>query len=326
MFYTFKLFVLLVLICSTSNAQEGISVYADYLSDNYYLLHPSMAGASNCTKVRFTARAQWLNEAEAPSMQTLSINGRITDKAGAGMVVYNDKNGYHSQKGVKFTYAYHLLFSRDQVDLNQLSFGISAGLVQSQLDETEFIRSGDYDPIVDGTIVQKDSYFNTDVGLSYNFLDFYVHATVKNAIETRRELYSGYETDNLRKYLFSTGYIFGNSDRVLLEPSILFQYTEKTKEKTIDLNVKAYKNMDFGKVWAGLSYRRQLDAAVNSPQKLQSFTPILGLNYNNYMFSYTYSQLSGAELYSNGGYHQLTLGIDLFCKKERYNCNCPAIN
>jgi hypothetical protein len=36
-------------------AQEN-SVYSDYLSDNYYLLHPSMAGAANCSKIRLTAR------------------------------------------------------------------------------------------------------------------------------------------------------------------------------------------------------------------------------------------------------------------------------
>jgi hypothetical protein len=36
-------------------SQEGIAVYSDYLSDNYYLIHPSMAGA-NCAKIRLTAR------------------------------------------------------------------------------------------------------------------------------------------------------------------------------------------------------------------------------------------------------------------------------
>jgi hypothetical protein len=56
-------------------------------------------------------------------------------------------------KRVKLTYAYHLMFSRD--DLNQLSFGISGGLIQSQLDETSFLQSGDFDPIIDGTVVQK---------------------------------------------------------------------------------------------------------------------------------------------------------------------------
>jgi hypothetical protein len=47
--------------------------------------------------------------------------------------------------------------SRDEIDLNQLSFGISGGLIQSQLDETSF-TVGDFDPIIDGTVVQKDSY------------------------------------------------------------------------------------------------------------------------------------------------------------------------
>jgi hypothetical protein len=31
-----------------------------------------------------------------------------SEKAGAGIILFNDKNGYHS--GVKFTYAYHLMF------------------------------------------------------------------------------------------------------------------------------------------------------------------------------------------------------------------------
>jgi hypothetical protein len=40
-------------------------------------------------------------------------------------------------------------------------------------------------------------YFNVDFGASYNYLDFYVHGTVKNAIETR-DIYTEYESDNLR--------------------------------------------------------------------------------------------------------------------------------
>ncbi len=315
-----------------SFSQQGIAVYSDYLSDNYYLIHPSMAGASNCAKIRATSRKQWFDQNDAPSLQTISFNGRIDQKSGAGVVLFSDKNGYHSQKGIKATYAHHLMFSRDDIDLNQLSFGLSVGLLQSQLDETEFLNSGEFDPIIDGTIVQKDSYFNMDIGASYNYLDFYMHATVKNAIETRRSIYTEYESDNLRKYLLSAGYNFGDKDRILWEPSVLFQVVEKTQEKTIDINMKAYKNFDFGKLWGGLSYRRSFDGAefisgsgVVS-QKLQYITPIIGVNYDKYMFAYTYSSVSGDVKFDNGGFHQITLGINLFCKRERYECNCPAIN
>ena len=332
MFVKIKAVIVFLFLTSYAFSQEGIAVYSDYLSDNYYLIHPSMAGAANCAKVRLTARKQWFDQTDAPSLQTLSFNGRVSDKAGAGIILFNDKNGYHSQKGVKLTYAYHLMFSRDEVDLNQLSFGISAGLIQSQLDETKFIQSGNFDPLINGTIVQKDSYANFDVGASYNYLDFYAHATIKNFMETRRDIYSEFESDNLRKYLLSVGYIFGDRDGILWEPSVLLQSVSRTQERTFDLNIKAYKTMDFGTVWGGLSYRRSIDGAEYSTgsgvavQHLQYITPIVGVNYNNFMFAYTYSHLSGAVKFDNGGYHQITLGLNLFCKREKYECKCPAIN
>jgi type IX secretion system PorP/SprF family membrane protein len=329
MYSKINFLLFLFFICGYSYSQEGIPVYSDYLSDNYYLIHPSMAGAANCAKIRLTGRKQWFNQDAAPELQTLSFNGRVGEKTGAGIILFNDKNGYHSQKGIKLTYAYHLMFSRDEIDLNQLSFGISGGLIQNQLDETGFMQGGNFDPIVFGQI-QKDSYFNVDFGFSYNYLDFYAHATVQGAIETRRDIYTEYESDNLRKYLLSAGYIFGNRDKILFEPSLLFQMKDRTKEKSIDFNMKAYKNLDFGQVWGGLSYRRSLNGVKYNngaaKQKLQYITPIVGVNFDKFMFAYTYSHVAGPVKYDSGGYHQITLGINLFCKKEKYDCNCPAIN
>ncbi len=59
------------------------------------------------------------------------------------------------------------MFSRSKYDLNQLSFGLSAGLIQSRLDETNF-DPNDFDPIIAG-IIQSTGYFNVDAGVSYNF-------------------------------------------------------------------------------------------------------------------------------------------------------------
>jgi len=329
-----KAYLLLTLVCfQLSFSQEGIAVYSDYLADNYYLIHPSMAGAANCSKLRLTARQQWFGQSDAPSLQTLSYNGKIGDKSGGGIILYNDRNGFHSQKGLKLTYAHHILFSRDDVDLNQLSFGMSAGLVQSALDESSFTGPGQpSDPNIQGTVVQKYAYFNVDVGMSYNYLEFYAHLTVKNAIETRRKIYSDFENDNIRKVILNAGYVIGNNDNFLWEPSFMFQIANATKEKSVDFNLKVYKQLDIGKLWGGLSYRRGIEGAqyikngtVNN-QKLQYITPIVGFNYNNLMFSYTYSYLSGAIRFDNGGYHQITLGMNLFCKREKYDCHCPAIN
>jgi type IX secretion system PorP/SprF family membrane protein len=328
-----KIYLLaLLVVVQFANSQEGLPVYSDYLSDNYYLLHPSMAGAASCSKLRLTGRQQWFGQKDAPALQTLSFNGALGERSGGGIIVFNDRNGYHSQSGMKLTYAHHLMFSRDNVDLNQLSFGMSAGFIQSNLDESTFYDNNpSFDPVIFGSI-QRSTYFNVDIGASYNFLDFYVHATVKNALASDRKLYTGSEPVNLRRFILNSGYTFGDSEGILWEPSFMFQLVTLTQEKTVDINLKAYKNLEFGKLWGGISYRRSLDGAQYvqgngvADQKLQYITPIVGINFKNYMLSYTYSKLMGDVKFDASGFHQITLGINLFCKPEKYHCNCPAIN
>ena len=208
---------------------------------------------------------------------------------------------------------------------------MSTGFAQSVIDETTFKQ---FDPVVYGGIEQKANYFNIDIGTSYNYLDFYVHFTVKNLLASERNLYTQKEATNLRRFIINSGYTFGDSKTLLWEPSFMFQTISQTKESIVDLNLKVYKSLNEGeaKVWGGVSYRRSLDGAQYyegnqiSSQKLQYVTPILGLNYKNFMVSYTYSQLVQQVNFDTAGFHQLTLGLNLFCKPERYHCNCPAVN
>lgn len=314
-------------------SQEGIPVYSDYFAENLYLLHPSMAGAATHNQIRLTARQQWFDQKEAPNLQTLSFNARLGDQSGVGAILFNDKNGYHSQTGMYLTYAHHLMFSRSTQDLNQLSFGLSAGITQSRLDETEFDLT-DYDPVIAG-ILQSTSYFNVDAGISYNFLNFSGHFTAKNIIFQNRSIYSDdYESNNQRKYILSAGYAIGQFGADwTYEPSVMFQLTERTGEKSVDINFKAYRDMKFGQLWGGLSYRRSLDGAeyLNGQeiknQNLQYFTPVLGINFKDFLFAYTYTHQTGNVKYQSGGFHQITLGYDfLGGREEPYDCNCPAIN
>lgn len=329
-----NIFMLVIGLLSihVANSQEGLPIYTDYLTDNYYLIHPSMAGAANCSKVRLTARQQWFGHEDAPKLLTLSMNGRIGEsQSGIGGILYTDKNGYHSQTGAYATYAHHIMFSRSEADLNMLSFGLSAGFIQYKLDETSFLFDGP-DPIIDG-VVQNETNFNIDLGFSYHFLDFYAHATVKNVLNNSGVNKDINITSNLRRYLVSTGYVFSKyGSEWSYEPSVMFQYRDETKEAAIDVNAKVYKQVEFGKIWGGLSYRNSFDGAeytqsgtINS-QRLQQFTPILGVNYNDFMFAYNYTYQNNSVVFANGGFHQLTLGYNFNCKRERYDCNCPAVN
>ncbi|MCK8522415.1 type IX secretion system membrane protein PorP/SprF [Aquimarina sp. D1M17] len=330
---------LLVLLSKFAFSQEGIPVFADYLSDNLYLVHPSMAGAANANKIRLTARKQWFDVDNAPNLQTANVNFRMGEKTGLGGIVYRDENGRFSQTGFYVTFAYHLLFSRDRTDLNMLSFGVNTGFIQSNVDLRGLDDIFDPDPVILDR-VQKDFYYNVDVGVSYNYLEWYAHFTVKNLLPTVRDIFDNdtpiRESNNQRRYIFSLGYLFnlGGEDGFDLEPSIMYQATDQTQESTIDANMKVYK--DLGEVttlWGGLSYRRSLDGAEFSQdgtsvenQQLQYITPFLGVNYKQWLVGYTYSYQSNSIVLSDGGFHQLTLGYDFGKRKERWNCKCPAVN
>jgi hypothetical protein len=30
--------------------------------------------------------------------------------------------------------------------------------------------------------------------------------------------------------------------------------------------------------------------------------------------------------FDNAGFHQITLGMNIFCKDKEWDCNCPAVN
>ncbi len=331
-----KYYIILALFCSQLVvAQEGLPVFLDYLQDNLYLLHPSMAGASKTAKLRGTARGQWAGVDDAPALQTISLNGRIGEKVGVGGILFNDSNGFFSQQGAYATFSYHLLLSRNYVDLNQLSFGLSVGVLQGKLDETNFDLT-DFDPIIFG-VEQSDSYLNVDFGLSYNFLDFFAHFTVKNVLPGNRsfsEDFEFFEQNNQRRYIVSLGYVISpNFSEWSFEPSVLFQATERTGEANFDLNAKAYYKLDWGRLWGGLSYRRSLDGAEFTTngetidiQKTQFISPFVGGSYDRFLFGYTFSSQTNSVVLTSGGFHQITLGYNLGENKDPYDCNCPAVN
>ncbi len=302
-------------------AQGTLPIYSDYLSDNIYLIHPSAAGIGNSAKLRLTHRQQWSGNSDAPSLQTINFNNRLGRSAAIGGVFFNDRNGFHSQLGIQGTYAYHLNFGRDEA-LNQISFGLSATFVQNSVDQRSFVIP---DPII-SQVVESDSYFNADISFAYHNLDGFIYLTVKNLLlNTQDSENRSFRSINLRRYLLNAGYFFGLGNTFQVEPSVMMQYVERTQEKLVDVNAKVYKTLGKDKrLWFGVSYRSSLDN--NEIEELSQVTPIAGLEYDKYLISYTYTQQLGDITFQNGGYHQFTLGINLFQKRPKDRGYVPNYN
>lgn len=311
--------ILLLLFSLKGTSQETLPIYQDYLSDNVYLVHPSAAGIGNSSKLRFTARQQWAGIPDAPALQTVSFHSKFGEysKAAYGLVLFNDKNGFHSQKGIQGSYAYHLPLNSGKV-FNQLSFGLAFTFVQNQSDQSTF--TGD-DAVA--AIVESTSYYNADFSVAYHLGGLSSYFTVKNLLLTAKNNLNVQEPLDLRNYIFSAGYYFDNNLFVQLEPSIMLQFRESTGQRIADFNIKAYKTISKTQFWAALSYRRSFDA--NAIENAQYVTPIVGVNYQNLMFSYTYTNQMNETVLTNSGFHQITVGINLWTTKQRASA-CPNIN
>ena len=334
-----KLFFFLSLFFAlSSSSQEGLPIYTDYLTENYYLLHPSMAGVNlEGIKIRMTSRKHWLDQPNAPNLQTFSIDSRLNNRNGVGMILFKDENGYHAQTGLSLTYAHHINFNEDRSrmnepnlfnygSINQLSFGLSIGGVQNSLDQTSFAPFvGEVDNLIT-QVMESSGYFNMDIGVSYVNFNYFAHLTLKNVLFSPSNIYGDEVYDfsknytSFIKYVASFGYLFFTESPFSFEPSVLFHGSKLTSEKAIDLNLKSYYNLDYGYLWLGLSYRQSFDGAQYldgekiGKQTYQLVTPIFGVSYKDFVFSYNYSYQRGNIVLGNGGFHQLTLGynIDLF--------------
>lgn len=316
-------------------AQEGLSITTEYLADNYYLLHPAMAGIKNSAQFRLSTRQQWSGVEDAPSLLTFAGSARIAERSGLGVIAYDDKNGYHSNSGFKVTYSHFITFSESRYDLNLLSFGISAGFDQTSLDETEFGLSGGFDPGINGGITTKGSSFSVDVGAAYHYQNLFAMLSIQNLANSKNELYSDSQSNNFRKYLLGAGYSFGNTKYGtgwIYEPSTLIKYTEELEQLSVDLNMKVYRQFDFGRIYAGVSYRLSGEGTdyINANgqekvQKMQYIAPLLGANYKNVSFSYSYVESLGDLKITNSGMHVFTIGLNLFEKRSSLDCNCPGV-
>ena len=314
-----SLILLIVFFLSfEGESQETLPIYSDYLSDNVYLVHPSAAGIGNTGKLRFTARQQWAGVKDAPTLQTISYHNRFREKAALGFILFNDSNGFHSQKGIQGTFAYHLDLNRASV-FNQLSFGLSLTAVQNQVDQTQFFG----DPTI-AQIIRSDGYFNADFSVAYHKKGFSSYFTVKNLLlSAKNNLNNNLEPLDLRNYILSLGYYFGDKQSFQFEPSLMIQLRESTGERIVDFNLKAYKDFNKAQLWGALSYRKGFDA--KPIEDLVYITPIIGVNYNKWMFSYTYTRQMNDIVLTDLGFHQVSIGVNLFTRKPRAAA-CPNIN
>jgi type IX secretion system PorP/SprF family membrane protein len=305
----------LLLTITFSYGQElNIPVATQYLADNPFVISPTYAGIGDNLRIRANGMKQWVGIKESPENQSVYADFRIADQSGVGMSFYNDKNGYTSQSGAKFSFAHHIIL--DYYSKQYLSFGMSFNINNFKIDVSQLVPNT-YDPSI--TDDRATSNNNFDVGFLYRNKEFYLSFNAGNILDKNIDKFSGINIEPrlLRNYQIYTGYVIKTQNWAEIEPSAFFQYFESDKRSSTDFNLKYRKfNNNDDYYWGGVTYRFLNDQIL----KPLTLGPMFGFKKSGFYFGYSYQiTLNNLAAY-NSGTHIVTIGFDFLARIS----NCPC--
>ncbi|MBR9758512.1 MAG: type IX secretion system membrane protein PorP/SprF [Algicola sp.] len=310
---------LLVIIASKSYAQElNLPVWTQYLADNDFVISPTYAGIGDNVRIRVNGLTQWVGIKDAPDNQSLYADFRFANRSGAGITLYNDKNGYTRQRGFKVSYAHHLIL--DYTSRQFLSLGLSYNLNSFKIDINEF--EPDYEnPVLDPYVTDDRAInnHNFDIGALYRNGGFYFSFNLNNILDKDIDNFTGIEPNGIRNYQIYTGYIMQSktNKRVEFEPSVFYQLFGSDNRSSTDINFKYRKyNKKEDYYWLGVSYRFLNDQVL----KPLNIGPMAGIMKSKFYFAYSYQVTMNDLVGYNSGTHMITIGFDFL--QGLSNCSC----
>ncbi|GGG44127.1 PorP/SprF family type IX secretion system membrane protein [Bizionia arctica] len=299
----------LLLIITKSYSQElNLPVFTQYLADNPFVISPTFAGIGDNLKIRANGLTQWVGIKGAPDNQSIYADFRIASRSGVGLSMYNDSNGNTKQKGLKVSFAHHLIL--DYYSKQYLSFGISYNLNSFKIDIDNFQPTYET-PIIDPRVTDDRSTSNNnfDVGVLYRNKDFYFSLNANNLLPKDIDNFTGIEPDLLLNYQIYTGIVIKSKTNKYLEfePSVFFQYFDSDNRSSTDINLKIRKyNRKENYIWGGFNYRF-LNDQFGKPLNVG---PMVGVQVSNFYFAYAYQITTNDLAGYNSGTHMVTIGLN----------------
>ncbi|MEY4992877.1 MAG: hypothetical protein RI948_1766 [Bacteroidota bacterium] len=316
----FTLSLLFLLVTSNLLAQDP--TFTQFYSNPVYL-NPALSGSSGCPRVAINYRNQWpqltgnyVTYAAAYDSYFKNISG------GVGLVAMHDVQGQGTIQTsmIGASYSYYLKVNRKF----RLMFGTQAAYYQKYLDWSQLTFGDQIDPRR-GFIYQTGDvprgnghrgFFDVSAGLVGFSKNFYFGAAFHHLNRPDESMILGQS----RLPIKITGHIGANiklgqrgrySSTTFLSPNIIYQYQNGFQQ----LNVGAY--LKYESFTIGAWYRNK-----------DAFILTVGINTDKYRIGYSYdltvSQLGNG---ISGGSHEVSLGINLKCKKPARDfrrISCPS--
>jgi type IX secretion system PorP/SprF family membrane protein len=238
-----KLFWGVIVACSSSAAAfaQQDMMYTQYLF-NYLAINPAYAGYNEATTLQAFSRVQWVGVNGAPNIYSLSVDGTAAagDVVGWGGQLVNERRGPNSLVSLFGSYAFRIRVNQRD---DRLSFGLSAGVTQWQLNRSELRTPEDINFASYYTRPEWRPEFR--VGVYYNTPFFYAGASATN-------IFSNFSGDIRIPHLYvSAGGFIPLNNNIGLKPSFIYR-TDFKGPGNLDVNLLA---LLMKQLWVGVSYR-----------------------------------------------------------------------
>ncbi len=216
-----NLFTLAVVLMlgTAANAQQ-IPLYSNYFFTPF-IFNPAQSGSGGVTEVSMMHRRQWSGIEGGPETSALTLNGAMNREAvGYSVYAFSDRTDIIQRMGVYGSYAYHVKLS----DKNSLSFGLSAGYLDNNIDVDKIRVSDEFDPLLYPNL--RRGNFDLNFGVNLNINGFQIGAAVPQLLGAPIEYSDNYsgpvEYSLIRHFVFNAQYDWQiQGEKRVLSPMIL---------------------------------------------------------------------------------------------------------
>jgi len=294
------LFTLLYITALQLEAQQ-YPLFTKYVLNDFGF-NPAIAGTSDYLETRLTYRTQWVGIDDSPKTSILSAHGGLDSiPIGIGGYIFNDVAGQIKRTGFSLGGSYGI-----DLDVGELRLGVSGTFYNYRLNENFFAEDLNDMSLMSAT----DGKWTPDLNIGIYFKmenGLYVGASAPQILN--RDI--RFENDNtnmdittdfLPHYYAMAGYRLSVSEKLAVEPSILFKITEAAPVQ-VDVSARAIFNDKF---WLGASYRTEDAGALMIGYDLSRRMNVA------YAYDFTLSDLREG----SSGSHEITLGLRLFGPKD----------
>ena len=296
---TLNIFAIIIVFFTSyqfANSQQ-ISVDNQYIV-NKYSLSPAYAGINDATEIYVGHRQNWSGFQSAPRKSGINLNTPISAKSGfGGLMTYN-------QAGIFNTITTQLSFAQ-KVNLSEksfLSFGLSAGVSNYYIGYSYKGTETQSDPVLANSQSIQTTRPEASFGILYSINKFNFGIALPRLLDSKTRTNDKSIVLSNRQYRVHISNQFNLGRNWQAEPFVVVNKTDNSKLMYDVAAIFKFKEQ----IWAGATYRANNAIGISA-----------GINYNNFIFNYTY-EFSGKGMgsYSSGS-HEITIGYKLDKKGKK---------